>query len=209
MIADTTSVLIGALPVRAGRAPRAVRVVTTDLLVDLQERAAGVARVQLHVREPVAVELRDDADSEGIDPRPSRRVLVGLGDDHVAAVAAPPVEVALGRGPFRDRGHDLEQLRADGQQRVVQADPPDVRILVADAQPEHGDEVGDDGVAVAGDEGDLAQEQRHGQRPSNRAGRFSMKALNASRQSADDEISRCRSVSAATKSAKPMPSAAT
>ena len=76
-----------------------------------------------------------------------------------------------------------------GQQGVVQAEPPDVRILVADAQSEHGDEVGDDGVAVAGDEGDLAESQHRRQRPSKRAGRFSMKALNASRQSADDEIS--------------------
>ena len=67
------------------------------LLVDLEERAAGVGRVKLHVGEAVVVELADDADAELLDPRPAGRVVVALGDHHVAAVAAAALEVALGR----------------------------------------------------------------------------------------------------------------
>ena len=88
----------GVLPVRPGRAPRAHRVLAALLLVDLEERTAGVGRVQLHVGEAVVVELADDADAELLDPGPARRVVVGLGDDHVATGAVAPLEVALGGG---------------------------------------------------------------------------------------------------------------
>ena len=86
----------GVLPVRPGRAPRAHRVLATDLLVDLEERAAGVARVQLHVVKPSSWNwptMRMPSSSTR-----ARRggVVVGLRDDHVAAVAVAPLEVALG-----------------------------------------------------------------------------------------------------------------
>ena len=209
VMAETTSVRMALLPVRTGRAPRAVRILAAGLLVDLQERPAGVARVQLHVREAVVVELADDADAELVDPGPASGVVVGLGDDHVATVAAAPLEVALGGDALDDRGDDLQQLGADRHQRVVQPDAADVRVLVADGEAEDGDEVVDDGVAVLGDEGDLAQSQHGGQLPWNRGVRFSTNAEKASLQSAEAVIVPWAFVSRATNSPKPIDSAAT
>ena len=200
----------GLVPGRPGRAPAPVRHVAVLLLVDLEERAAGVGRVELDVGEAVLVELADDADPELLDARPPGRVVVALRDDHVAAVAVAAVEVALGRRALADRADDLEELRAHRDDDVVQAEPADVRVPVADLEAEHGPDVVEDGVEVAGDERDLAEAQPHGRhRPSNTGVRFSRKARKASRQSADWLILMWASVSIATRSANDIPSAAT
>ena len=76
-----------------------------------------------------------------------------------------------------------------------------MRVVVPDGEAEHGDELGDDGVEVTGDEGDLAQLQPWWSAAPNCGGRFSTNAANASRQSADAVMCTWCSVSRATKSA--------
>ena len=78
------------LPFRTGGLPRAVRVmrVRTPLLVDLEERAAGVLRMQLHVAEVVRLELVHDAHAELGNACAARCMIVALRDHHVATVAA-------------------------------------------------------------------------------------------------------------------------
>ena len=159
VIADTRSVRIGLLPVRTGRAPRPARVA--------RRRPAGRSRgtsrrcpwVQLHVDELVVVELADDADAELVDAGSPRRVVVGLRDDHVAAGTLAPLEEAGGGDVRLQRGDDLQQLGADRQQRVVQPQVGDLRVVVADGQPEDGHQLVGGGEVVRRDEGDLAESE--------------------------------------------------
>ena len=117
--------------------------------------------MELHVGESVLVELPDDANAELIDACPPRGVVVGLGDDHVAAGALAPQQVTLGRGALGDRGDDLQQLGPNGHQRVVQPDVLDPRVVERDGETEDIDELFCGDEVVAGDQGDLADAQHH------------------------------------------------
>ena len=96
-----------------------------------------------------------------------------------------------------------------GQQRVVQLDARDVRVVVADGEAEDVDELLGGGDVVVGDEGDLADSEHDGHFPWNRGVRFSTNAENASLQSADAVIVPWAFVSMATNSPNPIDSAAT
>ena len=155
---------------------------------------------------------------------PAGRVLVALGDHHVATVAAPALEVPLGRRALDDRADDLQELPADRDDHVVQPELADVGIAVADLDVEHRPQVGQHGVEVTSDQCDLSEaEPRHRhhpfsvhrlsgvehQRPWNTGRRLSTKARKASAQSADFVMRRWASVSSATSSANVVVSAAT
>ena len=92
--------------------------------------------------------------------------------------------------PSVGRRHDLDELRADGQHGVAQAEHRDAGIVERDLEPEQSCEIGDDRVEVVGDEGDLAEADHR-----NTGLRFSTKARNASAVSALAAISRWRSAS--------------
>ncbi|MGC4243512.1 MAG: hypothetical protein QM686_14785 [Herbaspirillum sp.] len=149
----------GVLPVRAGGLPGTVRhVLATELLVDLQERAARVGGVQLEDVVLLAIVGHREAHAQLVaEAGLAGRVLVALQDDHVAAVALAPVEVAARGGVLLDRGDDLDELVADRHDGVVEAEHVDARIVEGDVDAELGLELVDDAVTVAGDEGDLAE----------------------------------------------------
>ncbi len=126
-----------------------------------------------------------------------------MADHHVAAVAAQALELTAGGRPLGDRRHDLDELCADGEDGVAQAEHRHARIVERDLQPEHPAEIGDDRVEIVGDESHLAEADHR-----NTGFRFSTKARNASAVSALAAISRCRPASYAVKSANVMRSAA-
>ena len=127
------------------------------LLVDLHEGATGVGRVQLHVGEPVTAVVGDDAHAQLIDTCPVTREVVGLEDQHVAAVTAATVQVPLCRCSLHDGRDHLDELVAHRDHRVVQTEPVDVRVVVPGADVEHVLEMVDNGVTVACDEAHLAE----------------------------------------------------
>ena len=83
--------------------------------------------------------------------------LVGLADHHVAAVAAASLEVAAARGAFLDRSDHFDEVVADRQQRILQAERSDSGIDVADFESEHGFEVIDHRRELVGDQRNLAK----------------------------------------------------
>ena len=88
------------------------------------------------------------------------RLLVVLGvrlaDHHVAAIALATVEVAPRGGVLLDGDNHLQEVPADGQQRIHQAEIADARVDVAAMDAEHLFEIVDGGVEIPGDEADLA-----------------------------------------------------
>src|ERR1700679_4113889 len=90
------------------------------------------------------------------------RVAVGLADHHVAAVAAASLEIASARGAFLDRSDHFDEVVADRQQRILQAERADSGIDKADFESEHGLEVIDYRRELVGDQRNLAKSNRHG-----------------------------------------------
>ena len=79
--------------------------------------------------------------------------------------------------------HHLDELVADGDDGVLQAEAGDAGVVEGDLHPEDGLEVVDDGIEVAGDEGELADTEHVGYLPTKRGARFSTLAAKASRVS--------------------------
>src|SRR5271155_2923511 len=89
-------------------------------------------------------------------------VTVGLADNHVTAVAAASLEGTAARGAFLDRSDHFDEVVADRQQRVLQAERSYAGIDVADFESEHGFEVIDHRRELVGDQSNLAKSNRHG-----------------------------------------------
>ena len=147
----------------AGRFPVAGEVVGF-VPVDLEERRLHVARMDLADVPVVAVHFPRDAHAvvQGALPH---RLLVGarirLADHHVAAVAVAPIQIAPGSGVLFHRHHHFEQVAADRQQRVDEAEPADARIDEAAVDAEDLLQVVDGGVQLPGNEADLAKLNGH------------------------------------------------
>ncbi len=60
--------------------------------------------------------------------RPLRLAAVRLRDDHIAAVAAPAVEIPPACGPLPDRRNHFEKVVSDGHQGIFQAEVADAGI---------------------------------------------------------------------------------
>jgi hypothetical protein len=71
-------------------------------------------------------------------PRAGRRQIENLEHQHVAAVAAAPLEQAAGGGAAPDGRDDLEERVAQREHRVAQAEPIHTGIYERLAQPELG-----------------------------------------------------------------------
>ncbi|MDZ7667957.1 MAG: hypothetical protein U5Q16_00520 [Gammaproteobacteria bacterium] len=127
------------------------------MFVDLEERTAGVLWMQLHVAEFMSLELIDYPYAEILHALAPGPVLVALGDDHVAAVAAAALEKAAGGGVIPNRRHHLQQLIADGHQRILQTELSHPGVAVADIDPQYLGEFALGTLQPFGDQGDLAQ----------------------------------------------------
>ena len=82
--------------------------------------------------------------------------VVDLVDHHVATVAAA-VEEAPGGRVVLDRGDDLDELVADGEEGIVEAELGDRRIAEADPQPEALAELVDHRVELPSHQHDLTE----------------------------------------------------
>ncbi len=151
----------------------------------------------------VVVGLERGADPERRRTFAKRALVVGVADHHVATIASQALELTSGGRACGDRRDDLDELRADREDRVAQAEHRDARIVERNLQTEHSAEIGDDRVEVVSDECHLAEADHR-----NTGLRFSTKARNASAVSALAAISRCRPASYTVKSANVMRSAA-
>jgi L-lactate dehydrogenase len=139
---------VGAGPTPGGGRPR---------LVERQQRAAGVARVQMHAADVVELGAPHDAYAEGVDAPAVARVVVTLDHQHVAAVAAAAGAVTGSGRVLAQRRDDLDEGVADRQDGVVEIEELDARIAVRDLDLEDVAELADDRFEVGGDEDDLAQ----------------------------------------------------
>jgi hypothetical protein len=100
--------------------------------------------------------LPDDPHADGGEPTAVGGQIGRLEDHHVAAVAAALVEEPSRRRAVADRRDDLEELRADRHDGVLEPELADARIAEPDLETEDGAEVADDRLERARDEGDLA-----------------------------------------------------
>ena len=118
--------------------------------------------MQLHVAELTGVVVIDDANAEGFHAGSPRRVVVALRDDHVAAVAAAALEIAPAGGLLAGGRHHLEQLVADREQRVFEAEAADPGVAEAHLDAEHVDQLLFHGCELLGHQRDLAQAEPRG-----------------------------------------------
>ena len=99
-----------------------------------------------------------DADAEPLHAAAEVvHALVGLEDDHVAGIAALPLEEAAGGRSLLIRRHHLEEGVAHRHHGVVQTEDADAGIAIRHLDAEHGAEVVDDRLEIARDGGDLTQ----------------------------------------------------
>src|SRR5580658_8975132 len=116
--------------------------------------------MQLHHMIAAALVLPRDSNIHGrgaIAALELRRVAIGLADHHVTAVAAASLEVAAASGAFLDRSDHFDEVVADRQQRILQAERSYAGIDKADFESEHGVEVIDYRRELVGDERNLAK----------------------------------------------------
>ncbi|MEZ5597997.1 MAG: hypothetical protein R3E84_16680 [Pseudomonadales bacterium] len=67
-------------------------------------------------------------------------MVITLGDDHVATIAAAAFQVAPARGVLANGRHDLQEGVADGKQRIFQAEVTHAGIAEGHLHAEHVDE---------------------------------------------------------------------
>src|ERR1700731_2339698 len=87
-----------------------------------------------------------DAHADRVDVAAAALDVVAVEDDHIAAVAAAPFEIAAGaRAAPGRRGH-FEKARADWQQRPAPPVFADIAVAVAAREAEDFGEIGDGGL---------------------------------------------------------------
>jgi hypothetical protein len=83
--------------------------------------------------------------------------IFGLKDDHVAGIAAAPLQIARRRGILADRLHDFEEIAADRKDGIDKAEDSDARVAIGDVKSERPFKLGDDGFKLVRDKRDLSQ----------------------------------------------------
>ena len=102
-----------------------------------------------------------DANPELLHARLAGRVIVTLGDHHVAPVAPSALEVAPPGRVLLDGSDDLEELIAHGHEHVLEPEDPDAGIAMTNRDPQDLLELRHGGGELSRDESDLAQSQPH------------------------------------------------
>ena len=107
-------------------------------------------------RDLIERRLPDHADSKRFDASALGREIIGLENDHVAGIASSRFEKAGGAGVLTQRCDDLDEVTADGEERVAQTEGLDERVAVGDLGIEDFAEALYRGGQVIGGQRDLA-----------------------------------------------------
>ena len=149
-------------PTRGGGIPRAVGRLAALLPAEGKHGRAHVTRVELELVIVPVADLVGHPHSHRLAARAPWRQIRALGDDHVATVPAPAVEVTPGRGAVLGRRDHLEKAVADGEERVLQSVLPHSGIAMAHLEAKHLAEGLDGGRQLTSHQADLAHAQVHG-----------------------------------------------
>src|SRR5262249_49630017 len=120
------------------------------------------ARMELQLVVFAVLNLVGDAHAHRLAASAARGEIRALGDDHVAAVSAAPLEIAARGGAVPHRRHHLEEAVADGEERVLEAVLAHARVAIADLEAERLAEVLHDGRELASHQADLPHAKVHG-----------------------------------------------
>src|SRR5262249_1289280 len=82
------------LPIWSGRMIGAVKPLAARCVVELQHRAPGIARVELEPDIGAVIEGVGDADADLGHVPAAPLDIIAIDDQHIAAIAAPPLEIA-------------------------------------------------------------------------------------------------------------------
>jgi hypothetical protein len=99
--------------------------------------------MELHAAISLLLELEHCSDTELGDALSATRVVVAVGDHHVAAVTMSAFQEPPSRGPGTCRRNDLEELAPDRDDGILEAETSHPRVAKADFEPEHGIQVVD------------------------------------------------------------------
>jgi hypothetical protein len=151
-------------PARPGPVPR----LGWRRIVEREQGAAGILRVKVSAADLWQIGLPHGTDAERLEAGAIAIEIVALDDQHVAAVAAASLEIALRRGTRIDRRDDFEERVADRHHGVAQAELLHGGVVEGHFDAEHAREVADGGVQVARHDHELAEP--HGVNPPGRGG---------------------------------------
>src|SRR5262249_12474921 len=124
--------------------------------------SAHVAGMELQLVVVAVLDLVGDAHAERLAASPARGEIRALGYDHVAAVAAAPVEIAPRGGAVPHWRHHLEEAVADWEQRVLEPVLAYTRIAIAHLEAKHLVEGVHDRSELVGHQTDLPHTKVHG-----------------------------------------------
>src|SRR5215813_9270790 len=141
--------------------PGAVGRLPAFLPAEGQHGRPHVAGMELELVILAVLDLVGNAHAHRLAARAPWREVGALGDDHVAAVAAAPIEKAPRGGAVTHRRYHLEESVADGKERVLEPVLAHARVPVAHLEAEHLTEGVHDGRELAGDQTDLPHAKVH------------------------------------------------
>ena len=115
--------------------------------------------MKLHVAVFGPVDDVGRAYAERLDMSLAAFGVVALEYRHVGAAFVALEQETTDRGVLPHRSHDLDEVGAEGQQRIVQSIDVDMVVAYADLDSEYGSEIGNGGLEVRGSEAYLPQAQ--------------------------------------------------
>src|SRR5262249_25540405 len=140
---------------RGGRMPGAVGRLAAFLPAEGQHGRPHVARMELELLIVAVLDLVGDARAQRLAACAPWREVGTLGDDHVATIAAAPIEKAPRGCAVAHRRYHLEESVTDGKERVLEPILTHARVSVAHLEAENLAEGVDHGGELAGHQTDL------------------------------------------------------
>src|SRR5262245_6213461 len=142
--------------------PEAIGRLAAFLPAEGQHGRPHVAGMELELLILTVLDLVGDAHAQRLAARAPRCEVGTLGDDHVAAIAAAPIEKAPRGGAVPHWRHHLEEAVTDGKKRVLEPVLAHARVAVAHLEAEDLAEGVDDGGELPDHQTDLPHAKVHG-----------------------------------------------
>src|SRR5215469_13832234 len=142
--------------------PGAVGRLPAFLPAEGQHGRPHVAGMELELVILAVLDLVGNAHAHRLAARAPWREVGALGDDHVATVAAAPIEKTPRGSAVAHRRYHLEESVTDGKERVLEPVLAHARVSVAHLETEDLAEVVNHGRKLAGHQADLPHAKIHG-----------------------------------------------